>query len=161
MKRCLPLILLVLALAVPATSSAKTFGAEVGPVLLNQARFIWTPTKTVRSLEALYKAGGRVGRADSDWAGAEPHPPRHGHHTYNWTYDDMMVIDMAQARLRLEPTLEFAPKWAEAHRRNVLHLKSGRFVVPLPPAKNSNFAAYATAFMRRYGAHGSFWASHR
>ena len=32
---------------------------------------------------------------------------------------------------------------------------------PLPPAKNSNFAAYATAFMRRYGPHGSFWAANR
>jgi hypothetical protein len=162
MKRCLLLILPALALAAPATAIATpTFGAEVGPVILNQARFVWTPGKTMHSLTALYKAGGRMGRADSDWAGAEQHAPRHGHHTFNWAYDDMMVTDMAQARLRLEPTLQFAPKWAEAHRPNVLHLKSGRFVVPLPPAKNSNFAAYATAFMRRYGAHGSFWATHR
>ena len=57
--------------------------------------------------------------------------------------------------------MQFAPKWAQAHRPNVLHLSSGTVVVPLPPGHNADFAAYATAFMRRYGAHGSFWATHR
>ena len=160
MKRCLSSILLLLALAVPTTATAATFGAEVGSDFVNQAWGVWSSGRVMRSLNALYAAGGRVGRADSDWAGAEPHPPVHGHHTYQWAYDDTIVSEMAQARLRLEPTLQFAPKWAEAHRPNVLHLSTGRFVVPLPPAKNSNFAAYATAFMRRYGAHGSFWATH-
>jgi hypothetical protein len=159
MKRCLSSILLVLSLAAPATASAATFGAEVGGDFVNQERAIWSPGRVMDSLTALYAAGGRVGRADSDWAGAEPHAPVHGSHTYNWGYDDMIVSEMAQAHLRLEPTLQFAPKWAEAHRPDVLHTKTGRFVVPLPPAKNSDFAAYATAFMRRYGAHGSFWAT--
>jgi hypothetical protein len=161
MKRCLSLILLLLALAAPAAATATTFGAEVGSDFFNQAYGRWSAAHVVRSLKALHAAGGRVGRADSDWAHAEPRPPRHGHHTYIWSYDDAIIGEMAQAHLRLEPTLQFAPKWAEAHRPNVLHLKSGRFVVPLPPAKNSNFAAYATAFMRRYGARGSFWAKNR
>jgi hypothetical protein len=161
MKRCLSPILLILALAAPATATATTFGAEVGPVFVNQSRGVVSSVQAMRSLKSLHAAGGRVGRADSDWAGAEPHAPVHGRHTYRWGYDDMMFTEMAQARLRLEPTLQFAPKWAQAHRPNVLHLKSGRFVVPLPPAKNANFAAYATAFMRRYGARGSFWATHR
>jgi hypothetical protein len=161
MKRCFLSTLLVLALAAPATATATTFGAEVGSNFVNQARGAWSSVQVMRSLSALHAAGGRVGRADSDWAGAEPHAPVHGHHTYQWGYDDMIVSEMARARLRLEPTLQFAPKWAEAHRPNVLHLKTGRFVVPLPPAKNSNFAAYAIAFMRRYGAHGSFWAANR
>jgi hypothetical protein len=161
MRRCLSSILLLLALAAPATATATTFGSEVGSDLLNQARGVWSTGQVMRSLSALYAAGGQVGRADSDWAGAEPHPPVHGHHRYQWGYDDMVVSEMAQAHLRLEPTLQFAPKWAQAHRPNVLHLTTGRFVVPLPPANNSNFAAYATAFMRRYGARGSFWATHR
>ncbi len=159
MKRCLSSILLVLALAVPASATATTFGAEIGSDFVSQGWGAWSPARVMRSLNALYAAGGRVGRADSDWAGAEPHAPVHGRHTYRWSYDDMMVGEMAQAHLRLEPTLQFAPKWAEAHRPNVLNLSTGRFVVPLPPAKNSNFAAYASAFMRRYGAHGSFWAA--
>ncbi|HEX8977586.1 MAG TPA: hypothetical protein VF781_13840 [Solirubrobacteraceae bacterium] len=161
MKRCLSsILLLVLVLAVPAAATATTFGAQVGGVFINQSRHIWSPAQVMSSLTSLYAAGGRVGRADSDWAGAEPRPPARGHHTYQWGYDDTLVGQMAQAGLRWEPTLQFAPRWAQAHRSNVLHLKTGRFVVPLPPARNADFAAYATAFMRRYGAHGSFWATH-
>jgi Cellulase (glycosyl hydrolase family 5) len=164
MKRCLSSVVLVLTLAlaivVPASATAQTFGAEVGSDFAYQMSNVWSPQQVMASLNALYAAGGRVGRADSGWAGTEPHAPVHGHHTYNWAYDDLVVGEMAQARLRWEPTLEFAPKWAQQHRPNVLHLKSGPFVTPLPPAKNSNFGAYAGAFMKRYGARGSFWASH-
>jgi hypothetical protein len=64
---------------------------------------------------------------------------------------------MASARLHWEPTLAFAPRWAEVHRSNVLHLKSGRAIAYLPPASNATFAAYVTAFMKRYGPHGAFW----
>jgi hypothetical protein len=161
MKRCLASTLLALMLAVSASATATTFGAGVGSDFVNQARGVWSPARVMRSLRELYAAGGRVGRTDTDWAEAEPHAPVHGHHTYDWDYDDMVVSEMAQAHLRLEPTLELAPKWAQAHGTNVLHLKTGRFVVPLPPGKNSNFAAYAIAFMRRYGPHGSFWAAYR
>jgi hypothetical protein len=161
MKRCLPLTVLMLALALPAAATATTFGAQVGSIFVLQSRGEWSPDRVVTSLKSLYAAKGRVGRADSDWAGAEPRKPVNGRHTFNWGYDDRMVNEMAQARLRLEPTLQFAPKWAQAHRANVLHLKSGKFVVPLPPGHNSDFAAYATAFMRRYGAGGAFWKANR
>ena len=160
MKRCLLFLLLAFALAVPATASATTYGAGLGGVFINQQRGQWSAANVMSSLNALHAAGGRIGRADSDWAGAEPRPPVHGHHTYHWDYDDTIVSEMAQAHLTWEPTLEYAPKWAQEHKPDVLHLKSGRFVTPLPPAKNSNFAAYATAFMRRYGVHGSFWRAH-
>ena len=160
MKRCLSFLLLAFALAVPATANATTYGAGLGGVFINQQRGLWSAANVMSSLNSLHAAGGRIGRADSDWAGAEPRPPVHGHHTYHWDYDDMIVSEMAQAHLTWEPTLEFAPKWAQEHKPHVLHLKSGRFVTPLPPAKNSNFAAYATTFMRRYGAHGSFWRTH-
>lgn len=158
MKRYLSPILLLLALAVPASASATTFGAEVGSEFINQSRGE-PAAQVLTSLKALYAAGGRVGKADSDWAGAEPQPPVHGHHTYLWGNDDTIVTELAQARLRLEPSLELAPKWARAHRADVVHTPTGPFVVPLPPAKSADYTAYATAFMRRYGAHGSFWAA--
>jgi Glycosyl hydrolases family 39 len=161
MKRFLPVLLVVLAVVAPATASATTFGAQVGVDFLNQARGAWSPQQVMSSLKALHAAGGRVGRADSDWAGTEPRAPVHGRHRYHWAYDDMIIGEMAKARLSWEPTLELAPKWAQARRPNVLKLKGGRFVTPLPPAKNATFATYATAFMRRYGAHGAFWATHR
>jgi hypothetical protein len=161
MKRCLPLLLLLFALAVPATAGAATFGAEVGSVFTNQVRGAWSPTTAMSSLKSLYKAGGRVGRADSDWAVTEPKAPAHGLHRLNWSYDDLIVSEMAAARIRWEPTLAFAPRWAEGHRSNVLHLSSGRAIAYLPPAHNGNFAYYASAFMKRYGPHGAFWKANR
>ncbi len=158
MRRYLPVLLCLCALAVPATAGATTFGATVGSEFTNQVRGIWSQARVTSSLNALYKAGGRVGRADSNWAITEPNPPIRGRHTYNWGYDDLIVSEMASARLRWEPTLAFAPRWAEEHISNVLHLSSGkRALAFLPPASNATFAAYATAFMERYGPHGAFW----
>jgi hypothetical protein len=158
MKRCLPLLMSLFVLAVPATAAAApTFGAEVGTDFTSQARGQLSQEKVVSNLQALYKAGGRVGRADSSWGIVEPKAPVHGRHNYEWAYNDMIVTDMATAHLRWEPTLAFAPNWAEVHRSRVLHLKSGKATAYLPPASNATFAAYATAFMKRYGPHGAFW----
>ena len=157
MNRRLPLVLSLLALAVPATAGAATFGAGVGSDFSNQADGVWSQTRVMTDLRALYVAGGRVGRADSAWAITEPKAPVRGRHTYDWSYDDLLVTEMAGAHLRWEPTLAFAPRWAEVHRSNVLHLKSGRATAYLPPADNATFAAYATAFMQRFGPRGAFW----
>ncbi len=158
MKRCLPLLLTLFALAVPATAAASaTFGADVGTDFTSQLRGQWSQDKVVSDLQALYKAGGRVGRADSSWNLTEHRAPVHGRHTYDWSYNDMIATDMATAHLRWEPTLAFAPQWAEVHRSRVLHLKSGKAIAYLPPASNATFAVYATAFMKRYGPRGAFW----
>ncbi|MGH3265243.1 MAG: hypothetical protein ACRDNS_24980 [Trebonia sp.] len=163
MKRCLPLLLSLFALAVPATACATIFGAQVGSDFTNQVRGVSSRAEVMSNLRALHKAGGRVGRADSDWAGTEPKAPVRGHRRYGWSYDDLIVSEMASARLRWEPTLAFAPRWAEAHRSRVLHLKSGRRAIAyLPPARNATFARYAAALMKRYGPHGAFWkANHK
>ncbi len=161
MKRCLPFVLSLLILAVPATAGATTFGAEVNSDFTNQARGASSPAQVTGNLSSLYKAGGRVGRADSNWAGTEPKAPVRGRHSFNWSYDDMIVSEMAAAHLRWEPTLAFAPRWAEGHRSNVIHTSTGRGIAFLPPANNGNFAAYATAFMKRYGPHGAFWKANR
>ena len=157
MTRCLLLLLSLFALAVPATAGATTFGAEVASDFTNQVRGEWSQARVMNNLSSLYRAGGRVGRADSDWAVTEPKAPVRGRHAYHWNYDDLIVSEMASARLHWEPTLAFAARWAEVHRSNVLHLRSGRAIAYLPPADNSTFAAYATAFMKRYGPHGAFW----
>jgi hypothetical protein len=162
MKRCLSLtLLLALALALPATASAKTFGAAVGSVFENQTFHIWSSERVMQSLDALHADGGTVARADSNWQGAEPKAPKHGRHTFKWAYDDQIVTEMAQAHLRWEPTLQFAPKWAEAHRPDVVGKGKNRFVVPLPPGNNGVFAYYASAFMKRYGPHGAFWKNRK
>jgi hypothetical protein len=157
MSHWLPILLTVLGLAPPPVAHGPAFGADIGGDFVYQARGTWTAQQTQGSLTSLYAAGGRVGRADSDWARTEPKAPVHGVHAYDWGYDDMIVSEMAQARLRLQPDLQFAPRWAEPRKSNVIHLATGRWVVPLPPASNATFAAYATAFERRYGRDGTFW----
>ncbi|MGA9856637.1 MAG: hypothetical protein WBQ18_02175 [Solirubrobacteraceae bacterium] len=159
MKRWLPLALSLFALAVPATAGATTFGAQVD--FSSQVRGQWSQAREMSNLNALHKAGGRVGRGDSDWAVTEPKAPVHGRHRYDWSYNDLVVSELASARLRWEPTLAFAPRWAEPHRSNVLHTSTGRGIAYLPPASNATFATYATAFMKRYGPHGAFWKAHR
>ncbi|HEX8975826.1 MAG TPA: hypothetical protein VF781_04875 [Solirubrobacteraceae bacterium] len=145
----------------PATAGATTFGAEVTSDFINQARGVWSPARVVNNLSALHAAGGRVGRADSAWARTEPKAPVRGRHRFAWGYDDMIVSEMASANLRWEPTLAFAPRWAEGHRSNVIHTSTGRWTAFLPPASNATFAVYATAFMQRYGPHGAFWRANR
>ena len=159
MKRCLPIFLSLFVLAVPAAASATpVFGSEVNSDFISQSRGYQSQAATLANLTALYKAGGRVGRAESNWRGAEPKPPVRGRHNYDWSYNDLIASEMATAGLRWEPTLAFAPRWAETHESNVLHLKGrGRVIAFLPPASNANFAAYATAFMQRYGPNGDFW----
>jgi len=158
MKRCLPILLSLFVLAVPATASATTFGADVDSEFTHQVDSVWSATRVMSDLNALYKAGGRVGRADSDWAGAEPKAPVHGKATYDWAYDDLVMTEMASAHLHWEPTLAFAPRWAEGNHSDVIHQKSGRKAIAyLPPASNATFATYATAFMKRYGPKGAFW----
>jgi hypothetical protein len=160
MKRCLPLLLSLLALAIPATAGATTFGAEVGGDFTYQVRGAWSQATVMSNLTSLYKAGGRVGRADSGWAATEPKAPVRGRHTFVWTDDDMIASEMASARLHWEPTLAFAPRWAEVHRPRAIHTASGWVTAYLPPAHNGTFAYYASAFMKRYGPHGAFWKAH-
>ena len=157
MKRCLHLLLFVVFCVVPATAGATTFGADVGSDFTNQVRGEWTQARVISNLSALRAAGGRVARADSNWALIEPRPPVHGHHRYDWSYDDMIISELASAHLRWEPVLVYAPRWAEGHRPDVLRAGGERFIAHLPPVHNATFAAYAAAFMRRYGPHGSFW----
>lgn len=160
LRRLLPLALLLASLAVPAAAHATTYGAEVGPDFANQVRGGWAPDTVMSSLQSLYAAGGRVGRADSDWAGAEPTRPAHGYRAYDWSYDDLIADELAVAGLRWQPDLAFAPQWAEVHRSRIIHVANGTFVAFLPPAHNGDFAAYASAFMRRYGPGGAFWHAH-
>jgi hypothetical protein len=160
-RRGLPLVLALVALAVPTAAHATTYGAEVSSEFTDQAGGLFTGTQVLGSLRSLYAAGGRVGRADSGWAGAEPKAPVHGRHAYSWSYDDTVIGEMAQAHLRWMPDLDYAPRWAQGRRSNIVHTAAGRFTATLPPANNATFAAYATAFMRRYGPRGAFWRSNR
>lgn len=162
MHRMVTLLLALLALVAPAHGQATTFGADVNRDFLNQVRGIWSAEQVQTSLTALYEAGGRVARADSDWQDTEAQRPVRGHHRYNWAYDDMIVSELAGAYLHWQPDLDYTPTWARQRGPDRARNSTGHWVTtPLPPARNANFGAYAAAFARRYGVGGSFWKTHR
>ena len=62
MKRCLPLLLTLFALAVPATAAASTtFGAEVGTDFTSQLRGQWSQDKVVSNLQRAVQGRGPGG----------------------------------------------------------------------------------------------------
>ncbi len=69
----------------------------------------------------------------------------------NFAPTDKIVSLAAQRRLKILPTVLYAPLWDTGS--NI-----GRFA---PPARNGPYAAYLTALIKRYGPHGTFWSHHR
>lgn len=155
------LLLLALAIAIcalPATARATVYGAEVGGDFYEYLSGNWSWTQVQASLASLRAAGASIGRSGSDWAKTEPRAPVHGHHRYNWAYDDMVVGALASAHLRWEPMLDYTPKWARQHIKPIVS-KAG-VVSPIPPRNNQMYGAYVAAFARRYGVGGTFWSTH-
>ena len=125
MKRCLSLLLLAFALAVPGLRMRRR-SAPRWPAISSIRSGEWWSSGAGAELPGSALRGRRSGGTRRLGLGERRAPrSRHGRHAFNWAYDDLIVGEMAQAHLRWEPTLEFTPKWAEAHRPNVLHLKSG------------------------------------
>lgn len=154
-------LVVALLLALPATAGATSYGAGVGDAFANQTQGVWSAQQTVASLQALYAAGGQLGRTEVSWASSEPAAPTRGRHVYRWATADFIAGEMAQARVRWQPILADPPMWAQQRGPNQVPDSNGVPVtVPLPPAHNAQFAAFAAAFARRYGAGGSFWRSH-
>ncbi|MGA2012101.1 MAG: hypothetical protein ABSH51_16485 [Solirubrobacteraceae bacterium] len=160
LRRC-GLLLLLLSLAVcawPVAARAVEFGAEVDGDFNYLVRGQWTLGMVETSLAGLRAIGGTVGRSGADWAAAEPVAPVGGHAIYDWHFDDLVVASMAAAGLRWEPMLDYTPIWAQQHVRPI-RSPTG-IISPLPPASDAVYAAYVTAFARRYGEGGSFWRAH-
>jgi polysaccharide biosynthesis protein PslG len=146
--RAILLAAMTLAVAAPAPARAgEMFGVSVNRVFNDRPD---SPASWDAPLTSVYGSGIRVARTDAFWMWAEPHPPRHGTHAYDWSRADAVAAALARHRLRWFPVLDYSTPWAAS--------------VPTdyhsPPTSNDDFAAYAGAFAARYGRGGSFWASH-
>jgi polysaccharide biosynthesis protein PslG len=101
-------------------------------------------------LDLIGASGIRRGRTDAHWVWAEPAAPAGGRHSYDWRELDNIATLLARDGVRWLPVIAYSTPWAAT--------------VPgtdkAPPASDADFAAYAEAFARRYGAGGSFWARH-
>lgn len=68
----------------------------------------------------------------------------------DFTFSDGIVRRAALRNLAVLPVVLYAPRWARAYKN--------RFTSP--PKRRSDYVAYLTALIQRYGPDGSFWTEH-
>jgi hypothetical protein len=68
----------------------------------------------------------------------------------DFTYTDRLVGLAASHGIKLVPVVRTAPTWAKAN----------PFAVGAPPQNPSDYAAFLTALIARYGPNGSYWVEH-
>jgi hypothetical protein len=127
--------------------AARAFGVNVNR-LFND--FAYTPGQIGAQLQAVRATGATLVRSDALWEATEPHAPDAGRHRYDWAFDDAIAGALAAHGLTWLPILDYSAPWAQS--------------IPgqdhSPPRGDADYAAYAAAFARRYGADGDFWRAH-
>jgi polysaccharide biosynthesis protein PslG len=141
------LALVGIAVAMPSTAGAVTFGANVSSLFPPDSAW---PKDVSQALTALHNIGASVARTDSFWATAEPNPPVNGKHTYTFSYDNKVALALARAGLTWQPILDYATWWSADGTST-----SGE--PGLSPSYIGDYALYAQAFARRFGVGGTFW----
>jgi len=157
-------ICVVLALALAVTGVASAPAAKQAPAVAKQAKKKQKKVKagpippdffgvvplfapSASDAQKMSAAGVQTVRLFAYWGLLEPQPG-----VYNWPLADAVIQNAAAAGLT--PALQFAnsPGWIAPNNPNS------------PPIySNSQIAAwqqFLANFIRRYGAHGSFWAAH-
>jgi hypothetical protein len=95
-----------------------------------------------RQLAAMSLHGVRLVRSDADWGTIQPDAPVHNRPRWKFARYDRWVAALAYHRLTWQPILDYNNSWAQAVKNNTA------------------FAAFGRAVAARYGANGSFWATH-
>ncbi len=121
------------------TDTSIDFGAQVKTMVANgvqsiRAAFSWAAAQP-------YKTGADVPadlKSQFTDVGGVP---------TNFQVTDMVVGDAARERLRVLPTVLYAPDWDAVRNPNGVDT----------PRRSGPYAAYLTALIGRYGPHGSFW----
>jgi hypothetical protein len=80
------------------------------------------------------------------WGWVQPGSPTE----YDWRHYDEVIGDAARYGIRVLPTIYGSPPWAAVR----------EYYPPWGQGNLAAFRAFASAAARRYGAHGSFWATH-
>jgi hypothetical protein len=105
----------------------------------------YSPAQQVALVRTLARTGVDTARTDALWEFAEPSP---GH--FAPAFDDGIVRTLAEAGLRWQPIVDYAPAWARAQPA----------LQHSPPADPARYAAFAAWLAHRYGPGGTFWAAH-
>jgi hypothetical protein len=94
--------------------------------------------------DAMASSGVEAVRPVFFWSDAQGSPGA----AFDFSVTDRLVGLAAVRGLPLLPVVQYAPRWARAYPS---HSTS-------PPRRNSQYAAYLEALVRRYGPNGSYWA---
>lgn len=89
-----------------------------------------------------------ITRYDAQWNLVEPNAPVNGIHSYSWTALDGIAAAIAGSGGRWFPVLTLPPAWARGP------------ATSLSPTRFGDYAAFAAAFVGRYGPGGAFWSAH-
>jgi len=100
-------------------------------------------------LEAIHNAGFTSVRREAWWCDVERSAPSGGVHTYNWSELDQFVGTLARHQLRWYSTISPGAGWA-----------GSGWASPPSDAHLPDYAAFAAALAKRYGANGTFWQAH-
>jgi hypothetical protein len=144
----LALFALAAAGAGPAAAADRppVFGVNVNRVINDD----FTPAHWNKPFGDVRASGLTEARTDAFWMWAEPRPPRHRVHTYEWWRLDAVATALARHHLRWLAVLDYSAIWAATYKGDYHSL----------PRSNADYAAYARAFAARYGRGGSFWRRH-
>jgi hypothetical protein len=131
----------------PQQPAVPAIGVSVN-WLFNSDTF--TPAQVEEQLDAMQADGVKLARTDAFWSAAEPEPPAGGVHRYEWGYTDRVAGSLARHGVRWLPIISYSALWAASLPDND----------KAPPRTPDDYAAYARAFVERYGRGGRFWAEH-
>jgi hypothetical protein len=145
-----PLILLVATLALllaacpPAVAKRKVPRGFYG-VMWDRAATEAPDAEQEEQWALMARSGVESVRTVFNWALAQPEPG-----VTDFTYTDRIVGLAASHRIELVPVVRTTPTWA----------KLDPFAQSSPPKNASDYAAYLTALIGRYGPAGSYWVEH-
>jgi hypothetical protein len=131
----------------PQEPEAPAIGVTVNWLFNGNA---FTPAEVEEQLDAMQADGVKLARTDAFWSVAEPEPPAGGAHRYDWGYADRVAGSLARHGVRWLPIISYSALWAASLPDND----------KAPPWTPNDYAAYARAFVERYGREGRFWAEH-
>ena len=146
MKRALVIVIsaaLALICAMPAQAAKRKVPHGFYGVMWNRAGTDADPATRDSQFALMAKSGVESVRTVFSWAQAQPtagQPP-------SFSYTDSVVALAAAHRVSLLPVVIYTPFWARDHPESA---SSG-------PRLPSDYSAYLTALIGRYGPKGTFW----
>ena len=142
-------ILLVVALALtgalPAEAAKRRAPQGFYGAMWNRAGTAAPAAQHDAEFALMARSGVETVRTLFDWSAAQPAPG-----VTSFTETDRIVALAAAHRIDLLPVVIYSPAWAAEYQDN-------RGSPPLAP---SDYAAYLTKLVGRYGPRGTFWAEH-